>query len=226
MLKSCTLAAAFAAGFGSLLSTTQVAAQPPRTDVTLRAAGITVVGTSNGRTVAGTLSRDGCSWQDLGPAKLDQDYVLHGTAGDDSIRLIRLPTVAWCARVLAPVDQQGHAFVIHGEGGDDTIYGGGNSPFPGNPNWVFGDAGNDTLYVAPGGSRAEGGAGNDTIYGDDNPGDSLLGGDGDDVLCQRYDTTSATLDGGDGRDVSCTASVSDGAAISVELFSCLACSGF
>ncbi|HKU37711.1 MAG TPA: hypothetical protein VJR89_06175 [Polyangiales bacterium] len=191
-----------------------VAALLPRaaaaeTTVNLRVSGITVIGTNNGRVVAGTLSLLGCTWRTLGAAPLTDDYVVRGTSGDDTIRLIEVGAL-WCNRLLQPVNQNGRSIKFYGGDGNDTIHGGGSAPFSGNPNWVFGEDGDDTLHLGPGGAHGEGGPGDDVIYGGDSPGDVLLGGEGDDVLCERADKPPLTIDGGEGSDSSCSPSASNG----------------
>jgi hypothetical protein len=48
------------------------------------------------------------------------------------------------------------------------------------------------------------------IYGGDSAGDVLLGGDGDDVLCEHADKPPLTIDGGEGTDSSCSPAASNG----------------
>jgi hypothetical protein len=117
----------------------------------------------------------------------------------------------WCNRLLLPVTQNGRAIQLYGGAGNDVIYGGGSAPFSGNPNTVFGEAGDDVLYLGPGGARGEGGPGNDTLYGGDSAGDVMLGGEGDDALCEASATVALTLEGGDGDDdTSCSQTASSG----------------
>jgi Ca2+-binding RTX toxin-like protein len=179
------------------------------TTVSLRVAGITVIGARDGRVWVGTLSLLGCTWRNVGAAPLDDDYVVRGTDQAETIRLLEVPVI-WCNRLLQPINQNGHSVKIYGGAGADTIYGAGSAPFSGNPNWVFGEDGNDILYLGPGGAHGEGGPGDDTIYGGDSPGDVLLGGDGDDILCEHADKPPLTIDGGGGADSSCSPSASNG----------------
>jgi len=179
------------------------------TTVTLRVSGITVIGARDGRMWAATRTLLGCTWRNLGAAPLSDDYVVKGTDDDETIRLAESPLI-WCSRVLQPINQSGRSIKIYGGDGDDTIYGGGSAPFSGNPNWVFGEDGNDILYLGPGGAHGEGGPGNDLIYGSDSPGDVLLGGEGDDVLCEHADKPPLTIDGGEGTDTSCSPTASNG----------------
>jgi hypothetical protein len=172
------------------------------TEITLRLSGITLVGTWANRSWAVTLSFLGCTWRNLGPATLSEPLSIHGTEDDDTIRVLQTPVV-WCNRVLEPVTQNGHAIKLHGGEGDDTLYGGGSAPFSGNPNHVFGEAGDDFLYAGPGGVRVEGGDGDDVIFGGDSAGDELYGGAGADVLCERNQVKPLVLDGGEGEDESC-----------------------
>ena len=201
------------------------ALQPARafadTDVSLRVSGITVIGEYGRRTWAVTLSLLGCTWRSVGDAPLTDTYVVHGTDGDDTIRVLTAP-VLWCNRILQPVAQNGHAIKLYGGQGDDVLYGGGSAPFAGNPNAVFGEDGDDVLYVGPGGARAEGGAGDDRLYGGDSPGDELFGGAGDDVLCERQEVEPLTLDGGDDEDVSCSATAAN-EYVSIERVDCGPC---
>lgn len=195
-----------------LLTVTSVVKPPlvsAETTVSLRVSGITVIGARDGRAWAATLSLLGCTWRSLGASPLSDDYVVRGTDGDDTIRLLETPLI-WCNRLLQPINQSGHSLKIYGGAGSDTIYGGGSAPFSGNPNWVFGEDGNDVLYLGPGGAHGEGGPGNDVIYGGDSPGDVLLGGEGDDILCERADKPPLTIDGGGGNDSSCSPSASNG----------------
>lgn len=179
-------------------------------EVTLRATGITVIGSVDDRLWAATLSLRGCTWRSLGPAPMTENYVVRGTSGNDNIRVLQTPLL-WCNRWMTPPNQNGRAIVLHGGKGDDIIYGGGSAPFSGNPNTIYGDEGDDTLYLGPGGARGEGGPGDDTIFGGDSAGDVMLGGEGEDALCEQSTTVALTLDGGEGEDdTSCSETASNG----------------
>lgn len=192
------------------------------TEVTLRVSGITVVGEVDNRLWAATLSLLGCTWRNLGASPMTDNYVIHGTDGDDTIRVLNAPLV-WCNRLILPANQNGRSIQVYGGARNDVIYGGGSAPFSGNPNWIFGEEGDDTLYLGPGGARGEGGPGNDTIYGGDSAGDVLLGGDGDDALCEHAATVALTLDGGDGgADTSCSETATNGYT-GIESTDCLWC---
>ena len=190
-------------------------------EVTLRVVGITVIGAIDDRMWAGTLSLRGCTWRSLGDAPLSEDYVIRGTRSSDTISVLDAPAF-WCNRLLSPVNQNGHAIQIYGGDGNDILYGGGSAPFSGNPNSIFGEDGDDTLYLGPGGAHAEGGSGDDYLIGGDSAGDVLLGGTGDDVLCEHSAVEALTLDGGDGDDRSCSDSATSGFN-SIEQVSCLLC---
>lgn len=112
---------------------------------------------------------------------------------------------------------------LRGGGGNDTIYGGGGFPRP-SFDRIWGDAGDDTIYlgqnasgnIAYGGDdndRIYGGASSDDIYGDagndflytgglqNGSGDRLYGGIGNDTLTMdAYASGDTTLDGGIGDD--------------------------
>jgi Ca2+-binding RTX toxin-like protein len=215
--------AAFAASVAAFLPA-PTRAEDVVTDVSLRVTGVTFIGGANGRLLAGTLSLLGCTWRDLGPSALTTSYALHGTAGNDTIRVVDALNVIWCNRILQPITQNGHAFKVYGGDGDDIIYGGGYAPFAGNPNWIYGEAGNDTLYLGSGGAQGDGGLGDDRIFGGDSTSDVLIGGAGDDVLCEHSDVQPLTLDGGDGFDTSCSPRTSaPDQFVSIDLVSCLAC---
>jgi Ca2+-binding RTX toxin-like protein len=141
---------------------------------------------------------------------MTENYAIHGTAGEDNIRVLQSPLL-WCNRWMLAPNQNGRAIVLYGGRGNDTLYGGGSAPFSGNPNQIFGEEGDDVLYLGPGGARGEGGAGDDTIYGGDSPGDVMLGGEGEDALCEQATTVALTLDGGEGEDdTSCSETASNG----------------
>jgi Ca2+-binding RTX toxin-like protein len=124
---------------------------------------------------------------------------------------------------MVPATQNGHSIQVYGGKGNDVIYGGGSAPFSGNPNSIFGEEGDDVLYLGPGGARGEGGPGDDTIYGGDSAGDVMLGGDGEDALCEQSATVALTLDGGDGEDdSSCSATATNGYA-GIESTNCSRC---
>jgi Ca2+-binding RTX toxin-like protein len=180
------------------------------TEVKLRGTGITVIGSVDNRVWAATLTLRGCNWRSLGQLPLTDNYVVRGTDGDDTIRVLQAPLL-WCNRLLLPANQNGRAIKVYGGKGNDIIYGGGSAPFSGNPNWIYGEEGDDVLYLGPGGARGEGGAGNDTIYGSDSAGDVLIGDEGEDALCEQSGTVALTLDGGEGEDdTSCSETASNG----------------
>ncbi len=179
-------------------------------DVALRSSGITMIGSVDNRLWAATLSLRGCTWRSLGPVPMTENYSVHGTTGDDTIRVVQSPLL-WCNRWMLAPNQNGRSIVLYGGRGNDILYGGGSAPFSGNPNWLYGEEGDDVLYLGPGGARGEGGAGDDTIYGGDSPGDVMLGGEGEDALCEQSTTVALTLDGGDGDDdTSCSETASNG----------------
>jgi Ca2+-binding RTX toxin-like protein len=179
-------------------------------EVTLRVSGITVVGAVDNRLWAATLSLLGCTWRSLGASPMTDNYVIHGTDGEDTIRVVQAP-LFWCNRLVLPANQNGRSIQVYGGEGNDVIYGGGSAPFSGNPNWIFGEEGDDTLYLGSGGARGEGGPGDDTIYGGDSAGDVMIGGDGEDALCEQSATVALTLDGGDGTDdTSCSETATSG----------------
>ncbi|HET6333556.1 MAG TPA: hypothetical protein VFG30_10105 [Polyangiales bacterium] len=178
--------------------------------VTLRVPGVTIIGALDNRMVAGTLSLLGCTWRSLGASPMTENYAIHGTDSDETIRVLQSPLL-WCNRWLLPPSQNGHSIQVYGGAGNDLLYGGGSAPFSGNPNSVYGEEGDDTLYLGPGGARGEGGPGDDTLYGGDSAGDVMLGGEGEDALCEAPATVALTLDGGDGvDDTSCSATASNG----------------
>lgn len=92
---------------------------------------------------------------------------------------------------------------IHGEEGNDEIYGyikGGTSHEKWG-NFLYGDAGDDTIYGDNGGDVIEGGIGNDTMYGqggiDTLTGglgiDTMFGGSGADTFVFRADDVSLAV---------------------------------
>lgn len=105
-----------------------------------------------------------------------------------------------------------------GGSGGDTLYGGdGNDSFfadgrsgsgmpgdAGTTNYLYGEAGDDNFYGGAGVDIMDGGSGNDTLRGW--TGDTLLGGDGDDILTLDPSFMGAAiaaagvLDGGAGND--------------------------
>jgi Ca2+-binding RTX toxin-like protein len=195
---------------GVLLVSLAPAPASADTEVTLRATGITVIGSVDNRVWAATLSLRGCTWRSLGAAPMTENFEVHGTSGDDTIRVLQTPLL-WCNRLMLAPNQNGRAITLYGGTGNDILYGGGSAPFSGNPNALYGEDGDDVLYLGPGGARGEGGAGDDTIYGGDSAGDVMLGGEGEDALCEQSATVALTLDGGDGEDdTSCSPSASNG----------------
>jgi Ca2+-binding RTX toxin-like protein len=143
-------------------------------------------------------------------------------AGNDTINVVRVAT-SWCGITLQPIQQNGHFFQIYGGAGDDAISGPNSSGPSGNGNWIFGEGGNDTLYMGPGGSEADGGPGNDKIYGTDNTSDILLGGTGNDTLCEHSSSLPLVQRGGDGFDTACSPGASHGQFLEIEAINCQAC---
>jgi Ca2+-binding RTX toxin-like protein len=86
---------------------------------------------------------------------------------------------------------------IYGRGGNDTLYGGDGQ------DRIYGEDGNDYLYGENGRDVLRGGYGNDVLdagprySGGPHEGESLLGGQGDDIL---YSLGNCSLDGGAGID--------------------------
>lgn len=204
--------------WGSSMATSAAADE----EVSLRTAGITIIGSVDNRLWAATLSLLGCSWRSLGPSPMTENYVVHGTDSDDTIRVLQSPLL-WCNRLMLAPSQNGHAIEIHGGAGNDLIYGGGSAPFSGNPNAIYGEEGDDELHLGPGGARGEGGPGDDTIFGGDSAGDVMIGGEGEDALCEQSETVALTLDGGEGDDdTSCSATASNGYS-AIESTNCSRC---
>lgn len=191
-------------------------------EVSLRANGVTIIGTVDNRVWAATLTLLGCSWRSLGPSPMTESYVVHGTDGDDTIRVLQTPLL-WCSRLMMPPSQNGRAIEIYGGAGNDVIYGGGSAPFSGNPNAIYGEDGDDELHLGPGGARGEGGPGDDTIYGGNSAGDVMIGGDGEDALCEEAEIVALTLEGGEGvDDTSCSPTASNGYS-GIESTNCARC---
>ena len=191
------------------------------TEVTLQRSGITAIGAYANRAWAVTLSLRGCSWRALGPAPLEDNLIVRGTSGDDTINVLQNAAL-WCSRWFQPIAQNGFFIQVYGGRGNDLIYGGGSAPFSGNPNAIFGEEGDDILYAGPGGVRVEGGPGADVLFGGDSPGDVLIGGPGADALCEQEEITPLVLDGGEDGDTSCSASATN-MFVSVESVSCTPC---
>jgi Ca2+-binding RTX toxin-like protein len=151
---------------------------------------------------------------------LNSSYDIVGSIFNDTIIVVDSANASWCGATLQPITQSGHNLQLHGSLGDDSLYGGGSVQ---NQNWIWGDAGNDTLYLGHAGQKAEGGDGNDYIYGADDPGDILVGDGGNDVICSHFTSTSTAvaIDGGDGYDTVCGL----GAHLnnSIEVRSCFPC---
>lgn len=147
------------------------------------------------------------------------DYLLRGTADDDSImgnalpNTIRLADGNDVADGAAGDDNIGAgngADDVRGGLGDDTLSGGdGDDLLYGDDgdDKIFGERGNDVLRGGEGDDRMSGGSGADEVYGDagndrlrGGPGeDKIYGGPGDDEIFAA-DGSADTVDCGDGND--------------------------
>jgi len=98
---------------------------------------------------------------------------------------------------------------LYGEGGNDTIYGRGETDniWGGSENdviygmggidYLYGDSGDDVIYAGTGIDQVDGGADDDIIHGDAGN-DTIYGGDGNDTI--TGDGDDDTIYGGDGAD--------------------------
>jgi hypothetical protein len=113
----------------------------------------------------------------------------------DSPKQLVTQTIPIVTVPIIPIIPLLNADVIHGNAGDDTIYGGPSS------NYIYGDAGNDVIYG--GGNvynQLHGGDGNDTINGSTGSSTNVIFGDaGNDRLFARGYGKN-TVNGGDGDD--------------------------
>jgi Ca2+-binding RTX toxin-like protein len=97
------------------------------------------------------------------------------------------------------VDPGAGADIVYlGAGDDDCDYYLTGSRLSIGADKVYGEDGNDAIYLAAGADLLDGGVGNDTLYGG-REGDTALGGDGNDQI--QGEGGADRLDGGEGADV-------------------------
>lgn len=133
----------------------------------------------------------------------EDGIVIHGTAGNDVIRVSRVVTADGPHAVITinGVTEQvlyrnGETITVYGGAGNDTIWMDESTAIT----WrsiLFGEGGNDLLIGAGRNDYLDGGKGNDTLYGQGGN-DTLLGGDGKDTLYGG--DGDDLLDGGKGKD--------------------------
>jgi len=154
-------------------------------------------------------STNECNTRLLGTASgLDDDYYFKGGEGNDTVILSDAQYVYLCGQLVYPLVYNGHAFDVHGEGGNDWLeVGSGRTSLVGGPGndylsggyyagWFFGGDGDDRIFSWGSGSYEwlDGGAGNDCLtdmnvaasYGFDC-------GAGDDRATRRWGYTPANM---------------------------------
>lgn len=94
---------------------------------------------------------------------------------------------------------------LYGDEGEDTIYVWAGGQAIGARNYAFGGNGNDTIYQYSGDATLEGGNGDDTIVDWDDAGLAdetleMIGGKGDDQLTSEDAISTVNMDGGQGED--------------------------
>jgi hypothetical protein len=152
--------------------------------VSLVAGTVTVTGSNLADTIAiNKGSNNSINIQDgptghIYPSSLISKIVVNGNGGDD--------VITESSAVTKPA-------VIHGGDGNDVIHGGGGNTT------IYGDNGNDKLYGGTGSTVINGGAGDDQLWA--SHGKSYLnGGDGNDTLVTIGGSHSDTAIGGNGTD--------------------------
>lgn len=133
----------------------------------------------------------------------EDGIVIHGTAGNDVIRVSRVVDADGPKAVITingvtekVLYRNGETITVLAGGGNDVVWMDESTAIT----WrsiLFGEGGDDLLIGAGRNDYIDGGAGNDTLYGQGGD-DTLLGGDGKDVL---YGGDGCdVLDGGNGKD--------------------------
>ena len=129
----------------------------------------------------------------------DNDLVLFGYNGDDSVRLLDyMSSSSWndsvfqfADKTVTTADLMKNGLVLQGSDSNESIYGWSYR------NEIYGAAGNDTIVTYGADDVLDGGAGNDTLYGGAGN-DTLIGGMGNDDLYGG--AGNDTLIGGAGND--------------------------
>jgi len=141
------------------------------------------------------MSDHACFAQQIGSAAgLSTDYTIHGTTGDDILR-IRKGTSEICGKTINPLVYNGHFLDFAGGDGNDvlTTWGGDT--------WLWGEGGDDGLYSENPSGKEDGGPGSDAItYVGPSGSARLVGGDGNDCLSDA-NRTSRLFDCGAGSDL-------------------------
>jgi Ca2+-binding RTX toxin-like protein len=160
------------------------------------------------------LSDGACSATQIGSsAGLNDDYVVHGTTGNDRFLVNKFPGVPFCGKTIYPLAYNGHFLDLVGGNGDDYMV----SYF--GDTWQFGEGGNDDLYFTNPTGRLDGGAGADELqYIGVSGTTELLGGSGNDCL-RDTNRTSSRFDCGSGTDTRITNEYPVSGTISCELTS-------
>jgi hypothetical protein len=147
-----------------------------------------------------------CSINSVSSPGLSDYTYIHGSGGNDIMVVATAGYRTPCGYTFSAPNLNGYGFLLLGESGNDSIYGG--SIVIRNTD-VRGGRGNDTVVAGPGGTGHGGdGSGNDSdgtnfIYGQDNSGDTLFGARGSDHLCEHSNVTVDQLAGFGGADTRC-----------------------
>jgi Ca2+-binding RTX toxin-like protein len=141
--------------------------------------------------------------EDIDLGEGEDGITIHGTAGNDVIRVSRVVDADGPKAVITingvterVLYRNGETITVHAGAGNDTVWMDESTAIT----WrsiLFGEGGNDLLVGAGRNDYIDGGAGNDTLYGLGGD-DTLIGGAGRDTL---YGGDGAdVLDGGKGKD--------------------------
>lgn len=148
-----------------------------------------------------------CQWVFLSDGYthgLYTDTIIQGTSGSDNIQVILDSPQSNACGSWTPLEYNGHVMDIYGGDGWDVIFA-GIGGF--DANYVFGQGGGDIMDIDQWGGYGSGGTGPDQIFGVDQSVDRLLGGDGNDSLCEYSGSVVQEMAGGAGTDRRCGSAV-------------------
>ena len=142
-------------------------------------------------------SSGACSTSIIGGASgLNDDYLVHGTTGEDQLEIQPWFTSnSFCGSTIAPLVYGGHFIDLDGGPGPDAVICASKGD-----SFIFGSEGDDVLLSFNPAGVLSGGPGNDSIYADGSPANQIVFGDSGNDCLFSFSGAAQTFNCGDGSD--------------------------